>query len=345
MDADKKSEDVKTATPAGSGEHPPAPNALAQPNDEATDASMANGEAADKDKAKSKAPKKLSPLKKLSRRFNIYLLLFGLVIVIGGGVVAYSYITGKKAPPPVSIANQTLTQGELKQLANSNATVGGSGQTLTVQGNTVFSGNVLIRSNLNVAGAIQLGSKLDVAQFNVSGSSNLATTQANTLQVAGSATFQGVVTIQNGLAVNGNASINAATIGTITANKVIMSGNAQLEIPNHISFSGSAAPRIANQSGLGGGSASINGTDTSGTVTINTGGSPAAGCMVGLTFSQAYFSTKPNVILSLESSNAVALQYYAGSLSTTGFNICSANAPPANQQIAIAYFITASAAQ
>jgi len=342
--ADKKPEDEKEATPAGAEPTPPPADALANPG--AAAGINTSPIAPEEDKAKQaegpKKAKKLSPIKRLGKKFNLYYLLFGIIVLIGGAVAGYVYLTSKKAPPAASVNSQKLTTEQLKQLANSNATVGGSGQTITIQGNTIFSGTVLVRSNLQVAGDIQLGGNLNVASLNVAGASNLTNTQTNTLQVTGTSVFQGVVTIQNGLNANGNSSINTATIGTVTANKVIMSGSAQLQIPNHIGFTGSNSPRISGQSGD---SASVSGSDTSGTVTIHTGGSTSAGCMAGLTFAQAFPSSKPNVIISLVTSSPMNIEYYAGSLSTTGFSICSANAPPANAQFAFSYFITSSTQQ
>lgn len=345
MAEDKKPEDgSKTATAAGLEASPPPADALANPG--AASGINTSPIASDEDKEKQandaqKSVKKVGGLKKFTKIFNVYVLLFLVLIAIGGAVAFVEYTTSRKAPPPLSVATQKLTTDQLKQLANSNATVGGSGQTVTIQGNAIFSGSVLVRSNLQVAGDIQLGSNLDVAQLNVANSSNLAKTQTNTLQVAGTTTFQGLVTIQNGATITGSSSINSATIGTITANKVIMSGNGQLQIPNHIGFGGSAAPHI---SGLNGNSASVNGSDTSGTVTVNTGGG-GAGCMASLTFAQSFPSSKPNVIISLMSSSPANVQYYAGSLSTSGFQVCSANAPPAHTQLAFSYFITASSQQ
>jgi hypothetical protein len=345
MAEDKKPEDGSTtATPAGAEASPPPADALANPG--AASGINTSPIASDEDKAKAaeankKSIKKIGAVKKFTKIFNVYILLFLVLIAAGGAVAAYEYMNSRKTTPPLSVTTQKLTTDQLKQLANSNATVGGSGQTVTIQGNAVFSGSVLVRSNLQVAGDIQLGSNLDVAQLNVTNSSNLAKTQANTLQVAGTTTFQGLVTIQNGATITGNTNINTATIGTITANKVIMSGNAQLQIPNHISFGGSTSPHV---SGLNGNSATIIGSDTSGTVTVTTGGG-GAGCMASLTFAQAYFNSKPNVIISLESSSPANVQYYAGSLSTAGFQVCSANAPPSNSQLAFSYFITASSPQ
>lgn len=341
--AEDKKEETKDEVPAGAEANPPPKDALGKTNEElnATDTTGAMSpdmNAAPKEGTPAKKP---NALKKLLKHVNIYLFLFIFILIVGAVIVFIGYLNSKKAPITPAVGSQTLSQSELKQLANSNATVGGSGQTITIQGNTVFSGQVLVRSNLNVAGTIQLGGNLSVASINVSTTSNLSKAQANSLQVTGATVFQGLVTIQNGLNATGSTSINNATIGTVTATKVIMSGNAQLQIPNHIGFSGSATPGISGQNGA---SASIVGSDTSGTVTINTGGA-GSGCLANLSFAHAYFNSKPNVIISLVSSSPVNIEYYAGSLSTSGFSFCSANAPPSNTQIAFSYFITASTQQ
>lgn len=287
-----------------------------------------------------KPPKQPNALKKFFKRFNVYLLLFLLIVVIAGVVTAVSYLNSKKAPKSPSVATQNLTQDALKQLANSDATVGDTGQTLTVQGNAVFSGAVLVRSDLNVAGTIKLGGPLSVPQLTVSGTTNLGSTQINTLQVAAGTTLQGVVTVQNDLNVGGTAAFSGpVTAGQITVTKLIMSGNAQLQVPNHIAFTGASPGRSINPNVLGaGGSASINGSDTTGTVNINTGNNPTAGCFISVTFAKA-FASNPHVLISPVGAAAGLTQYYV-THSTTGFSVCTNNAAPANQAFGYDYFIT-----
>jgi cytoskeletal protein CcmA (bactofilin family) len=287
-----------------------------------------------------KPGKKLSPLKKFLRRFNIYLLLFLLIIVVASVVSIVGYLNGKKQPKAPTITNQTLTQDQLKQLANSDATVGDTGQTLTVQGNAIFSGQVLVRSNLNVAGTIQLGSTLSVPSLTVSGKTNLADTQINSLQVATGSTFQGIVTLQNGLNVAGASSFSGpVTAGQITVSKLILSGNSIVTVPNHVAFTGASPGRTINFGVLGaGGSASVNGSDMAGTVNINTGSGPAAGCFVTLTFSRAFTAT-PHVTATPIGAAAGQMQWYINR-STTSFSICTNTTPPINQAFAFDYFIT-----
>jgi hypothetical protein len=337
MDAEKKP-DESGAKPAAPGEPTAPPDALERTNEELAEAAKAEGiDTAAIDKANE--VKKPKGLKAFFKRFNVYLLLFGLVVVIAAVVSAVSVLNSKKTPKAPTVATQTLTADALKQLANSDATVGDTGQTLTVEGNAIFSGQVLIQKDLNVAGTIRLGKELSVPQLTVSGNTNLNDTQTNTLQVAQGSTFQGTVTIQHDLNVGGAASFNDLTAGQITISKLTFSGNGQLVVPNHISFSGASPARIIQPNVLGaGGSASINGSDTSGTITINSGNNPTTGCFIALTFNKA-FATTPHVLISPVNSAAGSLDWYA-TRSTTGFSVCTNNAAAANQNFAFDYFVT-----
>lgn len=333
---------------AGAAATPPAPeqvlpeDALTKSNDElgqeaATETAIGADGTATPD---GKPPKKLNPIKKLFKRFNVYLLLFLLIVVVAAVVSIVGYLNGQKQPKVPTIGNQTLSQNDLKQLANSDATVGDTGQTLTVQGNSVFTGQVLVRSNLNVAGTIQLGSELSVPSLTVSGKTNLADTQINSLQVATGTTFQGQTTFQNGMNVAGAASFTGpVTVSQITATRIVMSGTSSLTLPNHLVFTGASPSRTINAGVLGaGGSASINGNDNAGTININSGNNPLAGCFVTLTFNRP-FATTPHITATPIGAAAGQLQWYVNR-STTSFSVCTLNAAAANQAFGFDYFIT-----
>lgn len=347
MEADKKTEekpkDPAAAPPASAEEHKPGVDALGKPEDSGTiDATTGGSPMSDgTSSASGSAPaKKQSGLKKFFKRFNVYFLFFILVIVIGGAFTTVSYLNGRKTPASPSVSSQNLSTSQLKQLANSNATVGGSGETLTIQGNAVFSGNILVRSNLDVAGTIESGGPFDVAQLTVSNSSNLANTQASTLQVASTSVFQGLVTIQNGVDVSGNSSFSGSlSVSNLTVTNMTMAGNAVLTVPNHIAFSGASPGRTIDFNVLGnGGSASVFGSDTSGTVTINTGNNPQAGCFIDLKFDVPFLQT-PNVIIGPINQGAGETQFYA-IRSLTDLQICTVNPAPANSVFAYSYFVT-----
>jgi len=307
-------------------------------SDPAKDGDSTGG--SDEDGDKDKPAKKLSPLKKFLKRFNIYLLMFLLVVVIGVAVAVVAYFNSRKEPTIPSLTNQTLDVETLRQLANADATVGDTGQTLTIQGNTVVGGQMLVRGNLNVAGTIQLGGEFSVPDLIVSDTANLANTQIASLQVAQDSVFQGEVTLQDDLNVAGATSFNGTvTVANLVVAKLTMSGNGQLEIPNHINFTGASPGRVINAGVLGaGGTGSVNGSDTTGTVNLNTGDNPTAGCFVRIRFNIPYQNT-PNVIISPINAGAAQTQYYA-TVSTTEFSICTLNTPPNNQVFAFSYFVT-----
>ena len=295
----------------------------------------------DASSAAEEAAKKGSPLKRILRKVNIYLLIFVLLVVVGGAIAIVSYLNSQKTPVTPDVASQQLSADALKQLANSDATVGNTSQTLTIQGNAIIAGQTLTRGNLNVAGNIQTGGSIQAPSLTISGSANIGTAQANTLQVASTFAVQGGTTLAD-LNVAGTSSFNGAmTASQITVTRLILSGNAMLQVPNHISFTGPSPTRTVNNSVLGnGGTASINGSDTSGNININTGSNTVAGCFARITFQQA-FTNEPRVIVSPVGSAAGQTQYYV-ERNTTGFNICTANAAPTNQSFGFDYFVASS---
>lgn len=283
--------------------------------------------------------KKISPIKRFFRKVNVYFLIFLLLIVVAGVVAAVTFLNSQKPPETPDVANQQLTEEALRQLANTDASVGNTSQTLTIKGNAIIEGQTLMRGNLNIAGNLQTGGTIQGPTLTISGSSNLGDAQINNLQVATNAAIQGDVSMRN-LSVAGTSTFNGAiTASQITVSRLIMSGNAQLQIPNHISFTG-ATPGIATNGGVlgNGGSASTNGSDTTGTISINTGNNPTAGCFARLTFRQA-FTNPPHVLVSPVGSAASRTNYYVDR-DRTGFSICTSNTAPNNQSFAFDYFIT-----
>lgn len=282
--------------------------------------------------------KKVSPIKKLFRKINLYFLIFMLLVVIAGAITAVNYLNSQKTPPEPTIATQGLTESALKQLANTDATVGNTSQTLTIQGNTIIAGQTLMRGNLNVAGNIQSGGSIQGPSLTISGQSNLGETQINNLQVATNAAVQGNTTLRD-LNVAGTSSFSGAmTASQLTVSRLILSGNAVLQIPNHLSFTGPTPNRTTNGGVLGnGGTSSLSGSDTAGTVNITTGNNPAAGCFVRVTFNQN-FTTQPRVMISPIGAAAGRTEYYVDR-DTTGFSICASSPAPANQAFAFDYFI------
>ena len=281
--------------------------------------------------------KKASGLKKLRQRFNILILMFGLIIVVAIGIILVAYLQSKKASGTSHLPSQSLSQSTLEQLASNDATVGSSQSVLNVQSSAVFAGQVLVKQNLEVAGNLQIGGTVALSNIAVSGTSQLGqVTISKDLAVTGDTAIQGSSTIAKSLQVNGNGSFG----GTLTAPQIVTPSlqlNGDLVLTHHINIGG-GTPNRSGGSALGsGGSVSVGGSDTAGSISINTGGGPAAGCFATITFTNQ-FAVTPYVLVTPIGSSAGGLSYYVNA-STTGFSICDASAPPAGASFGFDYFV------
>jgi cytoskeletal protein CcmA (bactofilin family) len=280
------------------------------------------------------------PRRGLGDRFkslNIYLLFFILIIIVAAAVGIAAYVASQRSSGTGKISSQTLDQKALEQLAATDATVGSSAQILNVQSNAIFAGKVLVRDTLEVAGQLQVGGSLSLSGVTVSGSSSFDQVQVNkNLGVAGDTGLQGSLTVQKSLNVSGNGSFGGTlSAGQFTATSFQLNGD--LNLTHHIT-AGGPTPSRSNGSALGGGgTVSVSGSDTSGSVSINTGGGPSAGCFVTLTFTSKFNST-PHVLLTPVGSSAAGISYYVNR-STTNFSICTTSNPPANANFGFDYFI------
>lgn len=284
-----------------------------------------------------KAPKKSGGIKAVLRRFNIYLLLFVFVLFLAGLIIMIAYFQSKSASTSSTIKTQTLTQNTLNQVANSDTSVGSTQTVLSVQSSAVFAGKVLIRQDLEVAGNLQIGGTVGLTNLAVAGSTQLGMAQINKdLSVAGNTSLQGTTTIAKGLQVSGTGSFG----GTISAPQVTTSSlqlNSDLTLTHHI-ITGGGTPDRTNGGGLGnGGTTSVSGTDTAGTVSVNIGNSPAAGCFATVSFTQKY-NTTPHVLLTPVGPSAGGLDYYVTRTAAT-FSICDATTPPAGSSFSFDYFV------
>jgi len=269
-------------------------------------------------------------------KFSIYLMLFLLVIILAVMVVVISYLHSHSQPAK-KISNQNLSQSALSQLSSSDVTVGDAKQVLNVQSNAVFAGQVLVRSDLSVAGKLQVGGTLTISNLNVSGTIIGDTLQVNkNLQVAGDSAFQGQLTVQKNLSVSGSGTFTGAiSAPQVTANSLQLNGD--LNLTHHIT-AGGANPGRTNGNALGGGgTASVSGSDTAGSITINTGSAPSIGCLVSVTFANK-FNTTPHVVVTPIEAAAGGLGYYV-TRSTTGFSVCTTTAPGGGQSFGFDYIV------
>lgn len=283
---------------------------------ETTDLAQATEQKSDK-KGKQGGPKK-----SVLSRVNIYFLLFLLIIVIAVMVFFISYQTSKKDSSTNDISSQTLTTDTINQLKGNDVKIGDPKQVLNIQSNAVFSGKILVQGGVDIAGTLKVGGTTSLSSLTVSGTTTLQEAQIGKLAASGDASVQGQLTVQKTINVTGGGSFGGPiTAPQITINALTISGDLQLN--RHID-AGGVTPGHSNGTALGaGGTASNSGTDTAGTVAINTGSGPPAGCFVTINFAQKFNAT-PHVVITPSSSDAGDLSYYVNR-TTGGFSICANN--------------------
>lgn len=279
-------------------------------------------------------PKLTNRLKTFLSRLNIYLLGFILVFVLVGIGIIFAVRFNSSDDDKSALPTDTLTPEELSRLQNTDATVGDPKQTLTIESNTVINGKVLLRDDLDVAGTIKVGGSLTLPGITVSGTSNFDQIQASRLSITGDTTIQGQLNVQRNLTVSGSASFGGSvSAAQLNIQTLQLSGDLQLN--RHID-TGGGTPSKSDGSGLGsGGTSSVSGSDTAGTVTINTGSGPSSGCYITVNFAQRFNAT-PHVVITPVGTGGAALNYYVNR-STTSFSICSTNAPASGTSFSFDY--------
>jgi cytoskeletal protein CcmA (bactofilin family) len=328
LEQDDESKDAGSKAPAA-GVAKAAPPAAGQKTDESGVTDATGGTAPE---AAAPAPKK-NPFKRFWEKFNLYLVLFILVIVVAVGILVTLTIKSKQTTKN-ALDSQNLSQQELQQLASTDVTVGTPKQLLTVQANAVFAGAVLVRSNLEVAGSLKVGGELSLTTLKVTGATQLADAQVSNLTVSGALNVLGALALKSGISVSGNSNFtgNVTTASLTTGN---LNLNGDLALTHHIS-AGGPTPSIARGTATGGGgTVSLSGSDTAGSITVNTGSAPPAGCFATITFSQKFTST-PHVVITPIGSGSADLQYYIDR-TTSNFTICASNPATAGQSFGFDY--------
>ncbi len=264
-------------------------------------------------------------LSRFASRVNIYLLAFIFLIVVAL-IIMFVVINAsqKEVAKQENITSQELTQEAVENLSSNESTVGDPKQLLNIESNAVFAGKVLIRDGLDVAGPIKVGGDLNLPGITVSGKSAFDEVQVNSLSIAGDTSVQGVLTIQNGLTVNGQASFaGPISAPSITIDALQLTGDIQFN--RHIDAGGSTPGASAGGAVGSGGTVTISGTDTAGTVTINVGAGAAGGVLASVSFVSG-FRSNPHVVIT--PIGAPAPNAYVTSRTTSGFSIVTSTGLP-----------------
>lgn len=272
---------------------------------------------------KNKGP--IARLRGLSSRLNVYFLLF-ILLIIAGAIIFFVVFQSSQEGDEATIETQELTQEAIDELIGSDARVGDPNQVLTVEADSVFSGKVLIRDGLDVAGPITVGGSLSLPGITVSGASAFDEVTINTLTIAGDANIQGLLSVQDGLTVSGPVTFS----GTFSAANFSIQNlqvDQVLSINQHID-AGGPTPGVSGGGAIGaGGTVTISGTDTAGTVTVNVGGGAAAGVLATVSFARSFNSTPHVVITPIAAQGSPVVtgnqKFYLSSRSSTSFSIAT----------------------
>ncbi len=212
-----------------------------------------------------------SPLPKRALIIGVVMIV---VIIALLGMVSLKLKPAKKSPPTVVINTQTLDAGTLNKLTVQEGTTPAK-QQLTITPDTLFKNSVEIQGSVKVA-----------KNFDIGGNANL----------------------HGNLSVSGLITASSLSVGSLSINTINLSGN--LNFGGHIVPTGSA-PTAAPSVAASGGTVTISGNDSAGTITITIGnGSLLAGELAIITFHSA-FSTTPKVQLTPINSASAALLHYA----------------------------------
>ncbi len=282
-------------------------------------------------------PARSPRFKWLRRHINVYSLLFVFVLLLAATIIFIANRQNHRANNASQIKTQGLSQSTLDQLAKGDVTVGSNQSVLSVRSSAIFAGQVLIKQGLQVAGSLQISGTASFNDVVANGTSQFGQVNVKKdLAVSGNTALQGSATIGGSLQVSGGGTFGGSlSAPQITANKLQLNGD--LVLTHHIS-TGGGRPSHSGGSALGsGGSVSVSGSDIAGSVNVNTGGSPAAGCFVTINFTSHYGST-PYVLITPVGSSAGGLDYYINR-SSANFSICDASPPPAGKSFSFDYFV------
>jgi hypothetical protein len=275
----------------------------------------------------------------------ISLVVVAFILAVNAVIIGFVLQNKIKTNNQATAGQVTVSSAALNKIGINNSTIGNSGVKLVVDPNAQFNSNITVAGNTNIAGQLNLNGKFtadntnitqlqagntSLSQLEVNGSTTLTTLSLrNNLAVAGTSQLQGTVTIGQLLTVNNNIEVsgNLSVGGVLTTNSFSansLTSSSALTVDGHI-ITGGAAPTIGPGNALGSnGTTSINGNDTSGTISINIGINASAGTLASLAFHRQY-SSIPHVIItpvgnSINPSN-IAADFYVYNVTINGFSI------------------------
>lgn len=282
-----------------------------------------------------------------SRATFIGLAVVGLIVAVNIAVIAF-VMKGQSDTEQVNRETVTLSAETLSQLGMTKTAVNNEGTELVVGPDAKFNGTLTVASDVKIAGTLNLNNTFESAsarigaleaenlqsnQLNVNGDGSISTINVrNGLNVAGATNLQGTVTMSQLLTVNNNVNIvgSLAVGGTLSVRNFqasSLTSDTTLTIGGHIITRGDA-PAVTPGGGIGAaGTVSISGSDSAGTVAVNTGTGASGGLLASVAFTRAYSKTPRVVVTTIggyvnlyitRTANGFSI-YSAGALAPAGY--------------------------
>jgi len=291
----------------------PKPEALTvQGGSEAPSSSGGNHSAGDPSVLRNAlSPKRRNTYKPSHKATFIGLSVIAIILIANAVGLAFLMKNNADAVDEQTKQGVTLSSETLNKLGVDRNPAGGANTELTIGPATKFTNKVVMGSDVNIAGQLNLNGKFSASdasfaklqagdtalgQLNVNGDGTISTLNLRKdLAVAGNSRLQGPVTIGNILTVNNNVNIaGSLSIGGALSVRDFQVNN--LTVGSHIITRGSA-PGISAGTGVGsGGNATISGNDASGTVAVNVGVGSGGGLLATIDF-QTNYSSIPHVVV------------------------------------------------
>ena len=268
--------------------------------------------------------------------------LFLALILLGAGG-AYFYLNSQvKAPAEPKLSVSNLTPEDIAKLGEVGNNLGSSGQTLNIGADALFRSAVNVTGDTTIGGRLTSNGTASLNGLNLSGAAaGTSLNLSSNLNVGGTSTMQqsltvaGLTTLSGGLNAGGNTSVNALNATSIAVRNITISGPLTVA---HLVTQGPVPILVTGPAVGGGGTSSISGNDTAGTVTFNTGSGPSAGVLGTVTFRAAY-TAGVHVLLSPITAGAASTSYYV-TRTSGGFQIHAASPAPAGTTISFDYLVT-----
>ncbi len=270
---------------------------------------------------------------------NVIALLVA-VLVLGGavGFVVELYRHPATTSKPTV---ETLSPDDIRKLTDIGTSLGNSNQVLNIGANSVFHSNVDVGGDLSVGGHFNANGPVTLSQLNITGTTALTGLNVGSnLIVGGDTTLQKsltvaqLATLNGGLTVNGSATIKSLNAGSIAVQSISIAGPLTI---GHLITQGVTPTASAGTAVGPGGTVSISGDDTAGTVNINSSSSPTTGILMTVVFRAAYSSTA-RVIISPITAAAASTPTYV-TRTATGFQLHSDVSTPASSTLSFDYIV------